>query len=1371
MSQLLPSSTITKIRQEAALFDSKDRFLNFATKGDFQSPLILEAGDLFYEKWMQSGEPLSLDTFLPISANFTVQQKAEIESQMLSVLKEKQEDFAKSDLYLVLGFLKWDGNALAPTLLVPVDFDSKTKKLSLAKRPAIENVILRERLKDIVELPKAEDASINGQFSILLYFSLFEKAVAKEKNWKFTRHGLCLSFANGARFKLKKHFEKDVWKDKQMDSSPLLQAMFGEDGFKTESSYFDEAPFDELFNPAKHRFLYPLDSHTTKAMMESLQDEAFAFAIQTLPGTSKAKVAANIVADSVAHGKKTLVVHKKAISKYLFETAWKPPFRTFQGPDRAALEPDFIKYRTAFIDYYKAVNDKIQPAGAYLSDLLTEFVHAPATKTKFSESIFDGVSKLDYAAYNKVANLLDNILELYFKKQGISARKAFQGIKVPSLTPEEKETLAEQLKQAVEKVKELQSLIDLFNEASLFPTGIFISSLSETIDLILKTFDENTPVYEGWELRSNNWVAYHDSLKALPEAGDTWVRYRRQTSEIYTDNAVDENVMAAREEFVESLNVTLKGLSDRYRSSRRALLKVIRNPKSVSSDAELLDLIDTLIELQENKRAYKDTSVLGNHLLGKDWQFEKSNWFDLNIKIKYLFNFRDKHAADPKLDLMLQILENWHTIKPYFPKLKNFAESVRALQDAIRKIAKDLDLETPLESLSIEKWMDTVKYWNANWANLDVHIQLTWSFKELAQFDLLPLLTYIQNTDKVSEEISQGFRHYWSGSQIQQLGLNNPELFSLSPKDRSHKSKEFRALYDQFCNANFREIHAFVEANPAALTVASLEDTYEFSGTDTFDCTVLLDADCISIVESLPTLLSSKKIILIGDPQAPSLEVLPNDAYKDVLPRHTAYFQEVVLAEALRRGIPTRELWLAGQYADMQIVKFANNKIYHQGIRQFPKPLSDSRKCESLSIVPDKVTAVATAAIRHAQKHPAQTLGIVAFHQSTCLEIESAIRGMIEKGSPVEKFFDQENSFIRYYVKTPERATDRFRDVVLVCAEPDAASGVAGERKISVCTTLAKQDLQVFISEADVAKHTNNKATLFWDWFSYLQGNISFNAINLHCGESRLRSEISEMLIVNGIQIDNAYETGNIPIGPVIVDANNSRRFLALIEDDCTKERFRESIEDTEYIRPTLLKQLGWKILNMWLPFWFMSRKDEEAHLLATIAIEQSVAPPPPEESQSSGANGENADEASNIEIVSYNFTNPKIEGTAHDKPIPDLPVASLITQMKFYVDHEAPIHEDLLRHRLKELHHVDREGPIILKALTDAMNQGLQMKKFIKTGAFFYSIKPQQLQLRNRSMCSDFERKLAFVAPEERALLPSSMDEFTIKQKLGLLE
>ena len=119
----------------------------------------------------------------------------------------------------------------------------------------------------------------------------------------------------------------------------------------------------------------------------------------------------------------------------------------------------------------------------------------------------------------------------------------------------------------------------------LFPTGIFLSSMVDILELLRDNFGKDTPTYEDWQLRSHNWHAYRDTLLHLPEAGDQWVRYRRQTSEIYTDTAVDENIQSAREDFAESQKATLKGLSDRYRSSRRKLLSVLRNPKNVDSDA------------------------------------------------------------------------------------------------------------------------------------------------------------------------------------------------------------------------------------------------------------------------------------------------------------------------------------------------------------------------------------------------------------------------------------------------------------------------------------------------------------------------------------------------------------------------------------------------------------------------------------------------------------------------------------------------------------------------------------------------------------------------------------------------------------------
>jgi hypothetical protein len=1372
MSNSALSKVLSKIYQESALSDSRDSLLNFNTKSLYQTPLVMEAGDLFYEKWVQASGPLPLDSFLPQTSNFTPQQKLEVKEHLFTALKEKVEDFGSSDLYLMLGFLKWEGNALSPSLLIPVDVNLQNQTVSLSTRPPVENVVLRERLNAQMNLPTVEDATLGGKFSVLLYFSLFEKAVAAEKNWKFTRHGICLSFLDSTRLGLKKCLERGLDESNE-SAAATLQALFSPEGFQTKESIFDTGDFDKIYSPLDHYPLYITDSHSTKVTIDALDPECSAYAIQALPGTAKIKTAANIAAESIANKKKTLVVYRRACSGQEFRETLFPLYRNFNGPERNVLHSQLQSAREGFLRYYQAVCNDIQPANAPLSELLAEFVQNPAVKIKSSESLFQELGKVSYQNYQEIKADLEEIVYLYFDKKGKEARNAFKSVRVPSLGVEEQEATAKELALASSKVSELKPLISLVAKTGLFPTGIYLSGLADIIDLILANFNRSTPVFEDWELRSSNWEDYQDSLKALPEAGDKWVRYRRQTSDIYTDNAVDENILSIREDFAESLKATLKGLSDRYRNSKKKLLKVLKDPKSVSSDSQLLDLIDTLIELQENKRAYKDTSVLGNHLLGKDWLYERSNWFELNKKITYIYDFRESHKNDARMDLLLQILEQWHLFKDALPQMKDYAKTVRELQEVTRKITRSLSLETPLESLCIEKWLDEIEQWNANWGNLETHIRITSLLQSIESRGAKALCAYLSDAENVNRNIAQAFAHFWAGTQIQQVGKEAPELFSLLPKARAQKTKDYRTQLDQFCNANFRLVHDTVKENPDYFTCVPLEQSFYLDSAKTFDLVIFLDADCITAVQALPAIFKTKKTVLIGDPHAPLLEYLPLDGYSEDLTPHTGVFQESILTMGLRQGIPTRELWFSSTYTHPSLIDFANCKIYGGGIHQLPQPSREGIKNQTLKVVGDKIMETAKAAIRHAEKNPGRTLGIVAFHQSTCQEIWEAICGLVPRDSAVARFFQPSNPAISFYVKTPERAAGRLRDSIIVCAEYEPTEKKSINQKLSVCTTLARQDLQVFLSEQDMAQKPSQKPDLFWEWVLFLQKVLVLDIPEEHPKESALYAQSMEALQNENIQVEPAFSQGGIAVGPVVVDANNPKRFLAMVEDDCTTERFRESIEDRIYVRHTLLRQLGWKVLNLWTPFWYMAFNDEVSHMVTTIAIEQSVAPPPKE-----GPEGEAEEETENemlsaesLGVVPYTVLHPKIEGTIHSKPIPELPVASLITQLKFYVDHESPIHEELLKQRLAELHKEVWPNPQIAPMLTEALKQGLKNQKFIQTGKFFYSIKNQAVSLRDRSLRPNSERKLIYVSPEERMFIPTTVDEREIKQLLGLLE
>ena len=1363
MSHVTPSSVVSKICQEAALYDNKDRLLHFSTKYEFQTPLLLEAGDAFYERWLQSGTTLPLDSFLPESQNFNAQQKKDRIELFTRVLKEKAQDFAKSDLYLLLGFLKWDGNALAPSLLVPVDVSPDFKSLSLSKMPPLENIVLRERLADM-SLPRAEDATVNGQFSIPLYFSLFEKSIASERNWKFTRHGICLAFLNSSRIRLKKNME-EFYGDKRIDSNTFINSLLGEDGFQVKESAFDDGDFDQMFNPTEHHFLYTTDSHTTKVTIDALQEETQGFAIQSLPGTQKMRVAANIVAESLSSGKNTLVITRRAVTQQTFFQTWKPPFRSYAGPERDTLVDQVNTARNYFASYYRAVNREVEPSKTSLTNILTEFTQTPKIRGKFMDSIFKESNMLDYAKFNELRDTLQQIVNLYFRQNGLTARKTFENVTIIELSPEKKKEILSALSEALDKAEKISPLVQLFEQESFFPTGIYLPLLAEIIALIRKDFDTNTPEYENWDLKSSSWDAYQDTIRALPEAGDSWVRYHRQTSDIYTDNAVDENILSFRDEFEDSLKATLKGLTDRYRSSKKQLLKVLKHPKEVTSDAHLLDLIDTLLELQDNKRAYKDTAVLGNHLLGKDWLYEKSNWVSLNKKISFIYNFREKFKKDPHYDLLLTLLAHWHQLKPMLQQFEELEQIIQDLLTTSRYLTKELGLDTPLESLSLDKWLSRIRQWRTSWESVDAHLHLSVLFEQVEAFGCKSLRQYLQNPGAISDEIVQACTYAWAGTQVQLINKNFPEIFACAPKAHTQQSKQYRTLLDQLCNANFREVHAI--ADTGKLSVMNVDEAFTQSKDFQYDVVLILDADCISVAEATPLIMQGKKTILIGNPHVPALEEHSFDAFLDVEPAHTTFFLENIMTAALRRGIPTRELWFSDFYSDPTLFRFANERIYNGGIKQFPLPQKKTVRRDTLKIVADKVNDIAKAAIQHAEKHPGQTLGIIAFSETRCHEIENAIKALIPKGSTAESYFAQSSPAICFFVKTPDRATDKFRDVVYVLAESEGVDRT-GERKLAVCTTLARHEMQVFATKHDIDMQAKAKPSLFRDWLSHLANKNIAETNDSHIADSVLRPQVMDLLQHENIHVEPCFAGSGISVGPVVIDANNENRFLAVIEDDCTTERFRESVEDREYVRPVMLRQLGWKVITIWIPFWYVSYNDEASHIITTIAIEQSVAPPP---SEDSNADSEGADNAPQIEAVPYQAVHPKIEGTAHDKPIAELDASALIVQMKFYVDHEAPIHEEMLLSRLLQLHNVDRAGPMILKALNEAIKQGCQNHKFIKTGKFFYSTKDVPVVLRDRSARPASERKFAYVSPEERALLPSSMDEFAQKQTLGVID
>lgn len=1362
MSQDQPIS-IEKIQLEAVHFSAQDSLLNFSAKGENQSPLILSASDFFYTKWSEKGAPISLETFFPVSANFSAAQKEAALKQFKATLKEKKEDFCDTDLYLVLGFLKYDENALAPALLIPLETDPSCRLLQISRRRPLENVVLRRKLENIVTLPKATDAVINGKFDIKLYFGLFEKAVTGKYKWKFTRNGICLAFFNSMQVLLMKNFLRPLWKRAEIIKRPIFNTLLGDGEFPITDSLFEDVPYDNLYNPADHCFLHTLDSGTNKAVIDAQNEKTIAYAIQTLPGSEKAKAAANIAADIIARDKKVLVISRRATTKQEFLNALFPKMAQNSSLDRNQILAKLGECRKSLVSYYNTVNKQLQPSNTSLAKLLHIYKKSSEASTNIPEKVFDDTAALDYSQFKSLHAALEQITKLYFSEGGLDASETFKDVKKTNIKADDLYTIRDDLKATQEATAQIREIAKIFGKTDLFPSGITLDELSETIALIQEAFNDKTPEFENWNLHSSGWESYQDDLKALPSAGSKWINYRRQTSDIYVDSAIDENVLENRDIFASNYKSPLKGLSDQYRKAKKQLLTLFKNPKNYSTDAQILEGVDNLITLQENRRAYKSCAVIGNHLLGKDWLFEKSNWAFLTIKIRYFYDFKNKFKNHAQYKTLIKLLEQWHLIKPYFEKFESLLVSITELKRILENISITLELDTPLEKESIDKWANIIPTWSDKWNSLDVHMQLNTLITEVEKTSK-SLAEFLKHPEWVYRELSQSFALYWSSIQIQQAVNSCPDLLNAMPGARLQKSAEFRTLSSELCTANANYIRNKLSKVPILLNNVGLAQSFELIPRETYDVTLFLDADCTSIVESMPGIILSKRAIFMGDPQTPYLEPLPAD--KNIKPSKSPVFLKSILGQILRKYGPNREIGFTSLYADASLVEFANERIYARKIKQLPSPSRQAVRRLFLKETVDKVNAIAQAVVSHAERKPNQSLGVIAFDQATCEKLAKAIQALPK--SPAATQFLGSLAQDAFFIKTPEKAVQKHRDVIIVCCDIDEASGTSGEHKLSVCTTLATQKLYLVVSKADLALQANAKPGLVWDWISNLRDDVITDITpDTRPTDSKLGHEVLDYLREKHIPVEEYASRGRIPIGPIIQCTGNPKQNLVIIEDDCTTCQYRESVEDREIVRFNLLSQLGWRIINVRLPLWILSNDEEKKRLLATIEKQQASVPAPQEDAVEDDEDFSCSGMTDNI--VPYEVIHPKIEGTPHDKPIAELTPSLLTIQLKFYVDRESPIHEEILTHRLLELHRIDRAGPIIRRTLNDAIKNALLQQMFTKAGSFFYTVNETKTVLRDRSSRPDFERKLAYVPPEEQALLLNAGKQ-NIKELLGLI-
>lgn len=215
-------------------------------------------------------------------------------------------------LHLACGILEWrdpDDEALrSPLLLVPVALERKSLREPFILKPSDDdpwlNPALAARLKLDFEFRLPEPPVDWDEGGFEAYLQEVGAAVAGLPGWQVQAEAVLapFSFHKGVIYQdLHDHAER-------IQAHPLVQALAGVPGQLPPFDAPDEAKLDER-DPAAA--MHILDADASQRLSLEAAARGASFVLIGPPGTGKSQTIANLIADSIAHGKKVLFVSEK----------------------------------------------------------------------------------------------------------------------------------------------------------------------------------------------------------------------------------------------------------------------------------------------------------------------------------------------------------------------------------------------------------------------------------------------------------------------------------------------------------------------------------------------------------------------------------------------------------------------------------------------------------------------------------------------------------------------------------------------------------------------------------------------------------------------------------------------------------------------------------------------------------------------------------------------------------------------------------------------------------------------------------------------------------------------------------------------------
>lgn len=413
-----------------------------------------------------------------------------------------------------------------------------------------------------------------------------------------------------------------------------------------------------------------------------------------------------------------------------------------------------------------------------------------------------------------------------------------------------------------------------------------------------------------------------------------------------------------------------------------------------------------------------------------------------------------------------------------------------------------------------------------------------------------------------------------------------------------------------------------------------------------FDLVVFDEASQILQEEAIPALYRAEQVVVAGDRcQLPPTTFFATaiedelDSSEEEVRNAEAIVAESIggfesLLDTLHAFLPNWHLEWHYRSEDERLITFSNAHVYEGRLVTFPS----ARGQEAIRhiLVPHdpalggqeesasrEVEEVVRQVIMHAETRPNESLGVITMGIRHANRIQAALDRALENRPELSDFFSLDREE-RFFVKNLETVQGDERDaIILSIGYGKTAKGDlphrfgpltqdTGYRRLNVAITRAKRRMCVISSfshdEIDLSRSGSRGVQLLKAYLEYAASGGTRHPESERAGEVNLNpfeSDVRDALESRGIKTRPQFGASRYRIDLVAMHPKKPGRPVLAIECDGASYHSSATARDRDRLRQAHLQRLGWRFHRIWSTDWFYQREQEMARTIA--AFEEAV--------------------------------------------------------------------------------------------------------------------------------------------------------------------